>query len=47
MKTPPLLPGETLRRVLLVAKIDGIGVMAVAGLLTLWGLVQIWVLDRE
>jgi len=35
MKTPPLLPGETLRRVLLVAKIDGIGVMAVAGLLTL------------
>jgi hypothetical protein len=35
MKAPPLLPEETLRRVLKVANLDGLSVMAVAGLLAL------------
>jgi len=35
MKAPPLLPEETLHRVLRVANLDGLSVMAVAGLLAL------------
>ncbi len=35
MKMPPLLPEETLHRVLRVANLDGLSVMAVAGLLAL------------
>ena len=35
MKSPPLLPDETLHRVLRVANFDGISVMAVAGMLAL------------
>jgi uncharacterized protein (TIGR04145 family) len=35
MKTPPLLPDETLHRVLRVANINGLSVMAIAGMITL------------
>lgn len=35
MKTPPLLPEETLHRVLRVANINGLSVMAIAGMVTL------------
>ncbi len=35
MNTPPLLPEETLRRVLRVANMEGMSVLAVAGFLTL------------
>ena len=35
MKTPPLLPEETLHRVLRVANINGMSVLAVAGMVTL------------
>jgi hypothetical protein len=35
MKTPPLLPEETLHRVLRVANFNGMSVLAVAGMLTL------------
>jgi hypothetical protein len=35
MKTPPLLPEETLQRVLRVANLDGLSVMGIAGFLTL------------
>lgn len=35
MKAPPLLPEETLRRVLRVANTDGMSVLAVAGMLAL------------
>ena len=35
MKTPPLLPEETLHRVLRVANINGLSVLAVAGMITL------------
>jgi len=35
MKTPPLLPAETLHRVLRVANLDGLSVLLVAGLLAL------------
>lgn len=35
MKPPPLLPDETLHRVLRVANFDGISIMAVAGMLAL------------
>ena len=35
MKTPPLLPEETLRRVLRVANMDGLSVMLIAGVLAL------------
>ena len=35
MKTPPLLPEETLHRVLRVANFNGLSVLAVAGMLTL------------
>jgi acetolactate synthase regulatory subunit len=35
MKPPPLLPDETLQRVLRVAKFDGISVLAIAGTLAL------------
>ena len=34
-RTPPLLPEETLRRVLRVANFDGMSVLAVAGILAL------------
>jgi uncharacterized protein (TIGR04145 family) len=35
MKTPPLLPEETLHRVLRVANLNGLSVMAIAGMVTL------------
>jgi hypothetical protein len=35
MKTPPLLPEETLHRVLRVANINGMSVLGIAGMLTL------------
>lgn len=35
MKTPPLLPEETLHRVLRVANLDGMSVLAIAGILAL------------
>lgn len=35
MKAPPLLPGETFHRVVRVANLDGMSVMAVAGFITL------------
>jgi hypothetical protein len=35
MRTPPLLPEETLHRVLRVANFDGLSVLAVSGMLTL------------
>jgi hypothetical protein len=39
-REPPLTPAETLRRVLRTARIDGLSVLVVSGVFTLWSLAE-------